>query len=205
MAPRARHLFAMEPGKKNSPPEENSLAGQLLIAMPAMADPRFARTVVCLCAHSQQGAMGLVINRPIERLSFDALLRQVKVDPVPAQRQVRLLAGGPVEEGRGFVLHSDEWRAEGSIPVEGGLALTANVDILKAIAEGGGPRQCVLALGYAGWGPGQLESELSENAWLTAPADEALLFDADAATKWQRAMSKLKVDPSRIVGAAGHA
>jgi putative transcriptional regulator len=205
MAPRARHLFAMEPGKKNSPPEENSLAGQLLIAMPAMADPRFARTVVCLCAHSPEGAMGLVINRPIERLSFDALLRQVKVDPVPAQRQVRLLAGGPVEEGRGFVLHSGEWRAEGSIPVEGGLALTANVDILKAIAEGGGPRQCVLALGYAGWGPGQLESELSENAWLTAPADEALLFDADAATKWQRAMSKLKVDPSRIVGAAGHA
>lgn len=185
--------------------EEGSLAGQLLIAMPAMEDPRFARTVVCLCAHSEGGAMGIVINRPIERLSFDALLRQVKVDPVPAQRKIRLLAGGPVEEGRGFVLHSDEWRAEGSIPVEGGLALTANVDILKAIAEGGGPRQCVLALGYAGWGPGQLESELTENAWLTAPADEALLFDADTATKWQRAMSKLKVDPSRIVGAAGHA
>jgi putative transcriptional regulator len=173
--------------------------------MPAMDDPRFARTVVCLCAHSEEGAMGIVINRPIERLSFDALLRQVKVDPVPAQRQMRLLAGGPVEEGRGFVLHSDEWRAEGSIPVEGGLALTANVDILKAVAQGGGPRHCVLALGYAGWGPGQLESELTENAWLTAPADEALLFDADTATKWQRAMSKLKVDPSRIVGAAGHA
>lgn len=173
--------------------------------MPAMEDPRFARSVVCLCAHSQEGAMGIVINRPIERLSFDALLRQVKVDPVPAQRQIGLLAGGPVEEGRGFVLHSDDWRAEGSIAVEGGLALTANLDILKAIALGGGPRQCVLALGYAGWGPGQLESELTENAWLTAPPDEALLFDADTATKWQRAMSKLKVDPSRIVGAAGHA
>lgn len=190
---------------RKTTPEERSLAGQLLIAMPNMEDPRFARSVVCLCAHSDDGAMGIVINRPIERLSFDSLLRQVKVDPVPPQRQVKLLAGGPVEEGRGFVLHSDEWRADGSIPVEGGFALTANVDILKAIAQGGGPRQCVLALGYAGWGPGQLESELTENAWLTAPPDEALLFDEDTATKWQRALLKLKVDPSRMVGAAGHA
>jgi putative transcriptional regulator len=191
--------------QRNTRPEDGGLVGQLLIAMPGMEDQRFARSVVCLCAHSDEGAMGIVINRPIERLSFDSLLRQVKVDPVPPRRRVKLLAGGPVEEGRGFVLHSDEWRAEGSIPVEGGLALTAHVDILKAIAQGGGPRHCILALGYAGWGPGQLEAELTENAWLTAPPDEALLFDAETATKWQRAMFKLKVDPSRIVGAAGHA
>lgn len=185
--------------------EGRGLSGQLLIAMPTLQDPRFARSVICLCAHSPQGAMGLVINRPIERLSFDSLLRQLGVEPVPPQRQIRLLAGGPVEESRGFVLHSGEWTAEGSLPVAGGLALTANVDILKAIAAGGGPRHCVLALGYAGWGPGQLDAEIAENAWLVAPPDEALLFDDALATKWERALHKLHVDPARITGAAGHA
>jgi putative transcriptional regulator len=197
--------MGMATGSNRAAPGAASLAGQLLIAMPAMGDPRFARSVVCLCAHSEQGAMGLVLNRPVERLSFDALLRQVGVEPVPPQRQIRLLAGGPVEEGRGFVLHSDDWRAEGSIAVRGGLALTASVDILKDIAAGGGPRHCVLALGYAGWGPGQLEAEIAENAWLIAPPDEALLFDEDLATKWRRALSKLKVDPSRIVAGVGRA
>ena len=182
-----------------------SLAGKLLVAMPNMQDPRFARSVICLCAHSPEGAMGLVLNRAVPRLSFDALLRQIGVEPVPPQREIRLLAGGPVEEGRGFVLHSAEWTAEGSLPVAGGWALTANVDILKAIAAGGGPRHCVLALGYAGWGPGQLDAEIAENAWLVAPADEALLFDDALATKWSRALGKLHVDPGRITGAGGHA
>lgn len=182
-----------------------SLAGQLLVAMPTMQDPRFARSVICLCAHSPDGAMGLVLNRAVPRLSFDGLLRQLGVEPVPPQREIRLVAGGPVEEGRGFVLHSAEWTAEGSLPVEGGWALTANVDILKAIAAGGGPRHCVLALGYAGWGPGQLDAEIAENAWLIAPPDEALLFDGALGTKWQRALGKLQVDPGRIAGAGGHA
>lgn len=183
----------------------DTLSGQLLIAMPSMRDSRFARSVICICAHSPEGAMGLILNRPIQKLSFDALLRQVGVEAVPPQRDIRLLNGGPVDEGRGFVLHTNEWREEGSLPVEGGFAITANVDILKAIAEGSGPRQCVLALGYAGWGPGQLDAEIAENAWLIAPPDEALLFDTELKTKWDRAMSKLRVDPSRIVGAAGHA
>jgi putative transcriptional regulator len=200
-----RHLPVMARAQHAKDKGGASLAGQLLVAMPSMKDPRFARSVICLCAHSPQGAMGLVVNRPVERISFDSLLRQVGVEPVPPQRQIHLLAGGPVEEGRGFVLHSGEWTAEGSLPVEGGFALTANVDILKAIAGGGGPRQCVLALGYAGWGPGQLDAEIADNAWLIAPADEALLFDAELATKWGRALEKLHVDPGRITAAAGHA
>lgn len=186
-------------------PVGDTLSGQLLIAMPSMRDSRFARSVICICAHSPEGAMGLILNRPIQKLSFDALLRQVGVEAVPPQRDICLLNGGPVDEGRGFVLHTNEWREEGSLPVEGGFAITANVDILKAIAEGSGPRQCVLALGYAGWGPGQLDAEIAESAWLIAPPDEELLFGGEVKTKWERALSKLRVDPSRIVGAAGHA
>lgn len=181
------------------------LAGQLLVAMPNMQDPRFAGAVICVCAHTEDGAMGLVLNKPLERLSFDSLLKQVGVEPVPPARRIRLVAGGPVEESRGFVLHSGEWKADGSLAVEGGWGLTASVDILKAIAEGGGPRDCVLALGYAGWGAGQLESEIAQNAWLSVPADDALLFDGDAQTKWRRALAKLHVDPLLLSGEAGHA
>jgi len=182
-----------------------TLSGQLLIAMPTMQDPRFARTLICLCAHSPSGAMGLVLNKPLEKLSFEGLLRQVNVEPLPPARTIRLVAGGPVEESRGFVLHSSDWTAEGSMAVEGGLGLTASLDILKAIAEGGGPRSCVLALGYAGWGPGQLDHEFQQNAWLSVEPDEDLLFDSDSGTKWRRALAKLRVDPLALSGTAGHA
>jgi len=185
--------------------EDTTLSGQLLIAMPNMQDPRFAGTVICLCAHSPGGAMGLILNKPIERLSFEALLKQVNVAPLPPARQIRLLAGGPVEESRGFVLHSGEWQAEGSLAVHGGWGLTASVDILKAIAGGGGPRRCVLALGYAGWEAGQLEAEIAQNAWLSVEADEELIFGEDSATMWRRALAKLRVDPLLLSGAAGHA
>jgi putative transcriptional regulator len=182
-----------------------TLSGQLLIAMPSMQDRRFANSVICICAHSPQGAMGLMLNKPIERLSFEALLRQVNIAPLPPARTIRLVAGGPVEESRGFVLHSNDWTAEGSMPVEGGWGLTASLDILKAIAEGGGPRHCLLALGYAGWGPGQLDQEITQNAWLSVTPDEQLLFDGDASSKWRRALAKLKVDPLALSGVAGHA
>ena len=181
------------------------LTGQLLIAMPAMQDPRFARTVICLCAHSSEGAMGIVLNKPLEGLSFEDLLRQLKLDPVPPQRRIRLFAGGPVDGGRGFVLHTTDWSTEGSLTVSGDVALTASVDILKAIAGGGGPRQGILALGYAGWGPGQLEGEIQRNAWLNVLPDEALLFGEDYDRKWRRALAKLKVDPLLLSDAAGHA
>lgn len=190
-----------------SPPEtdEGYLAGHLLIAMPGMQDPRFDHTVVCLCAHSQDGAMGLVINRPLEGMTFDELLKQLKVDPVPPRRGIRMLAGGPVEGGRGFVLHSDDWTTEGSLPVVPGLTLTASAEILKAVAGGAGPKDCVLALGYAGWAPGQLEDEIQANAWLSVPADSALVFQDDTTRTWAAALAKLRVDPALLSGAAGRA
>ncbi len=184
-----------------SPVGEGWLTGQLLIAMPSMGDPRFARSVICLCAHSRDGAMGLVLNKPLDGLSFDDLLKQLQLDPVPPQRRIRLMAGGPVENGRGFVLHT----AEGSLRVQPGIALTASLDILKAIAGGGGPRQGFLALGYAGWGPGQLESEIQQNAWLSVQADEDLLLAAPHDKLWEQALAKLHVNPALLSGAAGHA
>ena len=181
------------------------LTGQLLIAMPAMEDPRFSGSVIYLCAHTEEGAMGLVINRPLARPSFEELLRQLEIVPVPPARHIRLWAGGPVDNGRGFVLHTADWTGEGSLRVNEQLALTASLDVLKAIAEGGGPREGLLALGYAGWGPGQLETELAQNAWLTVPAPEALVFDAGHDTKWRRALAALRIDPLALSAAAGHA
>ena len=184
---------------------EGWLTGQLLVAMPSMQDPRFARSVICLCAHSSDGAMGIVLNKPLDSLTFDDLLKQLDLDPIPPQRRIRLMAGGPVENGRGFVLHTTDWATEGSLAVQPGLALTASVDILKAIAGGGGPREGVLALGYAGWGPGQLESEIQQNAWLSVPADERLLFGAAPDTLWREALAKLHIDPALLSGVAGRA
>lgn len=186
-------------------PDEGYLGGQILIAMPGMQDPRFAKSVICICAHSPEGAMGIVLNRPLEGLTFDDLLKQLGLEPVPPQRRIRLHQGGPVEGGRGFVLHTADWSSEQSLAVTGELVLTASVDILKAIAGGGGPRLGLLALGYAGWGPGQLEAEIQANAWLSVPADEALLFGDRPGDKWQQAMAKLKIDPLLLSGAAGHA
>ena len=191
--------------KPISSSDDAFLTGRLLIAMPAMSDPRFAQTVVFICAHTPEGAMGIVVNRPLEEPSFDDLLRQLEIEPVPPARRIRLCAGGPVDHGRGFVLHTADWTGENSLQVDDAHALTASLDVLKAIAEGHGPRQGFLALGYAGWGAGQLERELQENAWLSAPADEALVFDADHATKWRRALAKLGIDPLWLSSAAGRA
>ncbi|MBR0670398.1 YqgE/AlgH family protein [Neoroseomonas soli] len=186
-------------------PAGGYLAGHLLIAMPGMQDPRFDHSVVCLCAHSSEGAMGLIVNRPLAGMAFDDLLRQLNLEPVPPQRRIRMLSGGPVEAGRGFVLHTDDWSTDGSLPVASGLTLTASLDILKAVASGGGPRDCVLALGYAGWAPGQLEDEIQRNAWLSVPADGALVFNADTTRTWEAALAKLRVDPALLSGDAGHA
>lgn len=184
---------------------DHFLTGQILVAMPSMADDRFAQTVIYLCAHTAEGAMGLVLNRPVTRPTFDELLEQLKVDPVPAVRQIRMCAGGPVENGRGFVLHTSDWTGEGSLRVDDAVALTASLDVLKVIAEGAGPRECLLALGYAGWGPGQLDREIHENAWLSVPADEALVFGSDYGTHWRKAFAKLNIDPMLLSAAAGHA
>jgi len=188
-----------------SEPTGNYLAGHLLIAMPGMQDPRFDHSVVCLCAHSADGAMGLMVNRPLAGMVFDDLLRQLKVEPRPPQRRIRMVSGGPVEAGRGFVLHTDDWTTEGSLRFAAGLTLTASTDILTAFAQGGGPRDGVLALGYAGWGPGQLEDEIQRNAWLNVPADASLVFREDLSRSWDAALAKLRVDPALLSGTAGRA
>lgn len=186
-------------------PRETSLAGQVLIAMPSMSDPRFAQSVIYMCAHSRDGAMGIVLNKPLAKPSFDDLLRQLRIDPIPPARAIRLVSGGPVDNGRGFVLHTADWTDAASLKVDGGLALTASLDILKAIATGGGPRQGVLALGYAGWGPGQLDGEIQQNAWLSAPVDLGVVFDDDHDSKWRRALGVLNVNPLMLSNVAGRA
>ena len=184
---------------------ETTLAGQVLIAMPSMGDPRFARSVIYVCAHTDEGAMGIVVNRPLASPSFEDLLRQLKVDPVPPARKIRLCSGGPVDNARGFVLHTADWTDDASLRVDDRLALTASLDILKAIATGGGPRKGLLALGYAGWGPGQLDIEIGQNTWLSAPVDLDVLFDAEHDTKWRRALATLHIDPMLLSATAGRA
>ena len=181
------------------------LTGQLLIAMPSMSDPRFARSVIYLCAHSEDGAMGLVINRELGSLSFAELLKQLGVEQTPDTDAVPVHFGGPVETGRGFVLHSADYQQEGTLLVENGVALTATIDVLKAIAEGKGPRQRLLALGYAGWAPGQLESEIQANGWLAVGADSEIVFDRNLDTKWFRAIGKLGVDATMLSAEGGRA
>lgn len=183
------------------------LAGQILIAMPSMSDPRFARTVIYLCAHNADGAMGLVLNRLIGSITFKDLLEELKVEDLPSGEASApaIHFGGPVETGRGFVLHSADYAGPDSMPLTGTFALTATVDILKAIAVGEGPQQHLLALGYAGWGPGQLDGELQENAWLCVEADAELVFDAGLDEKWDRALAKLGISASLLSSDAGHA
>lgn len=192
--------------KKKTPKNQAAwLTGQLLIAMPSLRDANFAQSVICLCVHSEDGAMGIVLNKPLQRLTFDALLKQLGVAPVPPARSIRMLSGGPVDGGRGFVLHSGEWSTEGSMAVDAQTRLTSSIEVLKAIAEGGGPRECVLALGYASWGPGQLEEEIGANVWLSVTPDETLLYDTKPELAWRSALAKLKVDPLLLSAAVGHA
>jgi putative transcriptional regulator len=189
------------------------LDGQFLLAMPGMVDDRFARSVVYLCAHSDEGAMGIVINRRAPSLNFPELLIQLEVIKpdeaiqLPMQAgAVPVLRGGPVEAGRGFVLHSNDFYIDNStLPIDGGVSLTATVDILRAIANGSGPDRAILALGYAGWSPGQLEDEMQNNGWLTCPADASLIFDTPLEDRYGVAMRKIGIDPGFLSADAGHA
>ena len=181
------------------------LTGQLLIAMPGMEDQRFAQSVIYMCAHTDEGAMGIVLNKPLRKPSFEDLLRQLDVTPVPPARRIQLCQGGPVDHARGFVLHTADWTGDGSLRVDERIALTASLDVLKAIAEGAGPREGLLALGYASWGPGQLDQEMQQNVWLSAPAGQELVFDTAHDTKWRRALASLRIDPLLLSGVAGHA
>ncbi|HTJ02779.1 MAG TPA: YqgE/AlgH family protein, partial [Methylovirgula sp.] len=184
------------------------LDGQLLLAMPGMPDDRFARTVIYVCAHSDEGAMGIIINRPASSVKFPELLVQLEViapDEAirlpPTAGSVPVLKGGPVETGRGFVLHSNDFYIDNStLPIDEAVSLTATVDILRAIARGSGPASAVLALGYAGWSPGQLEEEMQQNGWLTCPADASLIFDTPLESKYECALRKLGIDLSLLSG-----
>lgn len=192
------------PGDNNQG-DDPFLSGQLLIAMPGMQDERFAKTVIYMCAHTPEGAMGLVLNQALDSLTFPDLLEQLGIEEEIGATDVRVHVGGPVEAGRGFVLHSADYSQEATLPVDDGIALTATVDILKAIARGRGPRKSLLALGYAGWGPGQLDDEIKANGWLQAPADPELVFDLNLDNKWERAIGKLGIDPRMLSDEAGHA
>ena len=185
--------------------DESYLSGQLLVAMPGLQDPRFAKTVIYLCAHNADGAMGLVVNREIDAISFPDLLEQLDIEPSGNVEPIRVHFGGPVESGRGFVLHSPDYVQDTTMVVDAEVALTATIDILKAIAGGSGPRRRLLALGSAGWGPGQLDTEIKANGWLHVAADADLVFGADLEGKWQRAMGKLGIDPRMLSDEAGHA
>ena len=188
-----------------APKTPQYLTGQLLIAMPGMPDPRFQRAVVYVCAHNAEGAMGLVINRLFGSITFASLLEQLDIQASRPTEDMRVHYGGPVESGRGLVLHSTDFVREGTMMVDDDVALTATIDILRAIADGRGPRHSLLALGYAGWGPGQLDAEMQANGWLTVDSDQSLMFDSDLDTKWERAIAKIGVSLPMLSGEAGHA
>ena len=187
--------------------------GQILVAMPGMEDSRFARAVIYVCAHSEEGAMGIIINQPAVRVDFPQLL--VQLDVIAKDEIIRLpdkagsmqvLKGGPVETGRGFVLHSNDFFIDNStLPIDKRISLTATVDILRAIAKGSGPDLAVLALGYAGWSAGQLESEMQNNGWLNVPAEPSLIFDSRLESKYERAVHTMGIDLGRLSTQSGRA
>jgi putative transcriptional regulator len=181
------------------------LTGQLLVAMPAMEDPRFQRSVIYMCLHNAEGAMGLVINRLVDSLTFDELLEQLDLGHSHAKDEIRVHFGGPVESGRGFVLHSTDYHQDATVDMENGIGLTATIDILRDIASGSGPEERLLALGYAGWGPGQLDAEIQENAWLHVPAEPGIVFNDRLDEKWDQAIARLGFDPSLLSSDAGRA
>ena len=193
--------------------DRSYLDGQLLIAMPVMEDERFARSVIYVCAHSSEGAMGIILNRPAGSVDFTDLL--VQLDIIKRSDRIKLpenaeamkvMKGGPVETGRGFVLHSSDFFIEdATLRIDEGICLTATLDILKAIATGSGPKHAILALGYAGWAPGQLETEIQSNGWLHCPADSELVFGNDIEDKYLRALRKIGIDPGMLSNTSGHA
>lgn len=194
--------------------DEGFLDGKLLLAMPSMSDPRFHRAVIYMCAHSADGAMGIVINHPAPSITFANLLEQLGIISEDEEdgsirlpvKDMMIYTGGPVEMGRGFVLHTtDYYSADSTLTIDNTVSLTATVDILRAIAAGEGPARSLLALGYAGWAPGQLEREIQTNGWLVCPSDKDLIFDSESAKRYDLAMAKLGIHPSFLVSEAGNA
>jgi len=216
-APAGEERTRRQPSRPTTQPRRGAkrgfLDGQMLIAMPTMGDERFARSVIYVCAHSTEGAMGIIVNHPAAHISFPDLLVQLDVIPAADLIQlpvgagsVKVLKGGPVDTQRGFVLHSNDFFIENStLPIDEGICLTATLDILKAIARGEGPKSAILALGYAGWAPGQLENEIQHNGWLHCAADLELIFGPDTGGKYEAALKKIGIDLGMLSSEAGHA
>ena len=184
---------------------EGYLAGRLLIALPTMLDPRFSQSVIYLCSHNEHGAMGLIVNQVMEAVNFCDMLEamNIKADYAQPKRQVHF--GGPVEEERGFVLHSADYSCEETLEIKSGVSLTATIDILTLIASGRGPKNSLFALGYAGWGPGQIEKEILSNSWMTLSAARTFLFDDEVNNKWRKAYNLIGVDPNKLSQYSGRA
>ncbi|NDV02109.1 YqgE/AlgH family protein [Pseudoroseicyclus tamaricis] len=204
--PEADETSASGPARKDSASDVTSLAGQLLVAMPDLSDPRFARAVVYLCAHGEDGAMGIIVNKPTPEIRFADLLRQLGIEPAVGMGDIRVHFGGPVEPQRGFVLHSADYESdEATLTVDDDVAMSATTDVLRDIASGQGPAQSMMALGYAGWGAGQLEEELARNDWLTVPARGDILFGRAAEHKWGAALKQNGIDPASLSSTSGRA
>ncbi|HEY2034320.1 MAG TPA: YqgE/AlgH family protein [Rhizomicrobium sp.] len=202
----ARGIFQSMAKDDRSVEGANFLEGKLLIALPGMSDPRFEKSVIFMCAHSAEGAMGLIVNKPIEGLGFQELVKNLNIQVKSNAPDSPILFGGPVDTGRGFVLHSSEYKSgEGTLPVTSEISLTATLDILRAIAEGHGPEQSAFTLGYAGWGPGQIENEIRLNGWIHCDADSKIIFDTDMDGKWSAALRKLGIDLSLLSTNSGRA
>jgi putative transcriptional regulator len=183
-----------------------NLEGKILIAMPSMRDPRFEHSVILLCSHSDKGAMGLIVNKPNRDIKLRDVLDQLEITGAPETEDMTVHFGGPVETGRGFVLHTQDYKSSlHTLSVPGGFGMTATLDILEEIAQGGGPKHAIMTLGYAGWGPDQLENEIAQNAWLTADASPNLLFQVPAPQMWSAALESLGIDPLSLSSVAGHA
>ncbi len=181
------------------------LGGQVLIAMPNMSDPRFSQAVIYICVHNDEGAMGIVVNHPLDSSDYTNLMEQLEIDVSDSSPKFEMLLGGPVEADRGFVLHSTDYEQDSTMRVNDEIALTGTLDILRAIVNGAGPRDHLVVLGYAGWGPGQLDDEIRRNGWLHVEADKDLLFDYSPSEKWLKALDKLGIDPLMLSDETGHA
>ncbi len=188
---------------KNEPPER--LHGQLLIAMPNLLDPNFFQTVTCLSAHTDQGAMGVIVNRPHDTLCLRDIFKELEIDCLPEIAAKPLYVGGPVHTEELFILHGPPLQWEGTFAINPRLAMSNSIDLLQAIGAGRGPDAYLISLGCAGWGPGQLEDEIRQNAWLTGSLDEDILFSLEVSERWQAAVKRLGIDPAALSGTAGHA
>jgi len=187
--------------------ESPFLSGKLIIAMPTMSDPRFKRSVVCICAHNEDGAIGIIINKIIESLSFAKIIKQLRLkkNKVKSDYSEPIYFGGPVETERGFILHTADYFSENSTSINTQISMTASTEILQALIDGNGPNKSIIALGYAGWGPGQLDTEIQSNAWLSVQSDPELIFSDKTSEKWDMALEKIGVDPALLSTESGRA